>query len=142
MTINTRREGAMRVDLKGKVAVVTGSTRGIGRAIAEAFAIAGARVWFHGTSDDGWKVADATEQPFVRADVSRPGEVTAMAETISAQEKRLDILVNNAGIEPIMPLESLDFSKYEACFNVNVRAAVQLTTSLLPLLKASGAASV
>src|SRR5688572_31653971 len=112
----------MRVDLKDKVAVVTGSSRGIGRAIAEALAVAGARVWFHGTSDEGWKVADAVEQPFVRADFTKPDEVASMAETISAQEKRLDILVNNAGIEPIMPLESLDFSKYEACFNVNVRA--------------------
>ena len=129
----------MRVDLDGKIAVVTGSSRGIGRAIAEAFAVAGARVRFHGTSDEGWKVADEMEQPFVRAAFTRPEEVAAMAATIAAEEKRLDILVNNAGIEPIMPLESIDFSKYEACFNVNVRAAVQLTTSLLPLLKVAGA---
>jgi gluconate 5-dehydrogenase len=130
----------MHVDLKEKVALVTGSSRGIGRAIAEALAVAGARVWFHGTSDDARSVADAMEQPFVRADFTDADEVRAMADTILAQEKRLDILVNNAGIEPIMPLESIDWSKYDACFNVNVRAAVQLTTALLPLLKMSGAA--
>ena len=131
----------MRVDLKDKVAVVTGSSRGIGRAIAEALAVAGARVWFHGTSDEGWQVADAVEQPFVRADFTNPDEVRAMADTIRQQEKRLDILVNNAGIEPIMPLEAIDWTKYEACFNVNVRAAVQLTTAMLPLLKAAGSSA-
>jgi gluconate 5-dehydrogenase len=130
----------MQVDLRYKVAVVTGSSRGIGRAIAEAFAAAGARVWFHGTSDEGRAVADAVGQPYVRADFTKPDQVQTMAETIFAQEKRLDILVNNAGIEPIMPLDAIDFSKYEACFNVNVRAAVQLTSALLPLLKVSGAA--
>jgi gluconate 5-dehydrogenase len=132
----------MQVDFRGKVAVVTGSSRGIGRAIAEAFSVAGARVWFHGTSDEGRTVAEAVKQPFVRADFTRVEEIGAMAETLVAQEKRLDILVNNAGIEPIMPLDSIDWSQYEACFNVNVRAAVQLTTALLPLLKSAGAASV
>ena len=130
----------MQADFREKVALVTGSTRGIGRAIAEAFEKAGARVWFHGTSDQGRAVADAVKQPFVRADFSRVEEIGAVAEMILAQEKRLDILVNNAGIEPIMPLASIDWGKYEACFNVNVRAAVQLTTALLPLLKVSGAA--
>ena len=128
----------MQVDLRNKVAVVTGSSRGIGRAIAEAFAAAGARVWLHGTSDEGRQVADAVGQPYLRADFTKPDEVQTMAETILAQEKRLDILVNNAGIEPIMPLDAIDFSKYEACFNVNVRAAVHLTTALLPLLKVAG----
>jgi gluconate 5-dehydrogenase len=135
----------MRVDLSGKVAAVTGSSRGIGRAIAEAFAAAGARVWFHGTSDDARPVAGAVKQPFVRADFTRTDEIRAMVETIAAKETRLDILVNNAGVEPIMPLEAIDFEKYDACFHVNVRAAVQLTTSLLPLLKTArgdGGASV
>jgi gluconate 5-dehydrogenase len=129
----------MHDDFRGKVAVVTGSSRGIGRAIAEAFSAAGARVWFHGSDDEGRKIAEAVKQPFVRADFTSPDEVAAMARTIAAAEKRLDILVNNAGMEPVMPLEAIDFSMYDACFNVNVRAAVQLTTALLPLLKAAGA---
>jgi len=132
----------MHGDFREKVALVTGSSRGIGRAIAEALTAAGARVWFHGTSEEGRKVADAVKQPFVRADFSRVEEIGSMAETILSREKRLDILVNNAGIEPIMPLDSIDWKHYEACFNVNVRAAVELTTTLLPLLKSAGAASV
>jgi NAD(P)-dependent dehydrogenase (short-subunit alcohol dehydrogenase family) len=132
----------MHADFREKVAVVTGSSRGIGRAIAEALAAAGARVWFHGSSDEGRATADTAGQPFVRADFTRVSEIGAMAEMILSQENRLDILINNAGIEPIMPLEAIDWQKYEACFNVNVRAAVQLTTALLPLLKVSGAARV
>jgi gluconate 5-dehydrogenase len=127
---------SMQIDLSGRVALVTGSSRGIGRAIAEALERAGARVWFHGTD----------EQPgrgnYVAADFTKSPDVRRLAETIAAHEPRLDILVNNAGIEPIMPLEALDFQRYDDCFAVNVRAAVQLTTELLPLLKRSGCASV
>jgi gluconate 5-dehydrogenase len=50
--------------------------------------------------------------------------------------------VNNAGIEPVMPLEKLELAKFDACFAVNVRAPMQLTTALLPLLKAANGASV
>ena len=123
-------------DLSGRVALVTGSSRGIGKGIAEAFKGAGARVWFHGTSEEPGRVN------YVAADFTRPTEVQRLADTIARNEQRLDILVNNAGIEPVMPLEALDLEKFDACFAVNVRAAVHLTTALLPLLKRSGCASV
>lgn len=129
----------MHVDLTNKVALVTGSARGIGRAIAEGFVRAGARVWFHGPNDADKAIADALGQPFVRADFISPADVERMADSIASKESRLDILVNNAGIEPIMALESIDMSKFDACFAVNVRAPLQLTTALLPLLKAAGA---
>jgi NAD(P)-dependent dehydrogenase (short-subunit alcohol dehydrogenase family) len=129
----------VQVDLKGKVALVTGSSRGIGRAIAEGFVRAGARVWFHGTDDSSKPIADNLSQPFVAADFTSPDDVQRMAETIASNEARLDILVNNAGIEPIMPVESIDMGKFDACFAVNVRSPLQLTTALLPLLKRSGA---
>ena len=124
----------MQVDLTNRIALVTGSSRGIGRAIAEAFERAGARVWFHGTR------ADPRRTNHVAADFTRAADVQRMAETVLAAEKRLDILVNNAGIEPIMPLDAIDMSKFDACFAVNVRAPMQLTTTLLPLLKAAGRA--
>jgi NAD(P)-dependent dehydrogenase (short-subunit alcohol dehydrogenase family) len=132
----------MQVDLSNKVAVVTGSSRGIGRAIGEAFVRAGARVWFHGPGDDVKSVAAALGQPSVCADFTRAGDVDAMARTIAAAESRLDILVNNAGIEPIMPLVEMNMSRFDACFAVNVRAPMQLTTALLPLLRASGSGSI
>jgi gluconate 5-dehydrogenase len=126
----------MNVDLTNKIALVTGSSRGIGLAIAEAFERAGARVWYHGTH------ALPNRKRHVAADFTKPADVQALVDTIAKAEKKLDILVNNAGIEPIMPLESMDLAKFDACFAVNVRAAVQLTTGLLPLLRASGNASV
>jgi NAD(P)-dependent dehydrogenase (short-subunit alcohol dehydrogenase family) len=127
----------MNVDLGDKVALVTGSSRGIGKAIAEAFAGAGARVWFHGPGDEPSCRAD-----YVAADFTKPADVQRLAETIARHEVRLDILVNNAGIEPVMPLDALDLREFDRCFAVNVRAPVQLTTVLLPLLKASGRASI
>ena len=129
----------MTVDLSSKIALVTGSSRGIGRAVAEGIVRAGARVWFHGTSDESRAVADAAGQPFVQADFTSAGDVERMVQTIASRESRLDILVNNAGIEPIMPLDSrIDLAKFDACFAVNVRAPLALMTGLLPLLKAAG----
>src|SRR5437763_8260074 len=105
----------MNVDLRDKIALVTGSSRGIGRAIAEAFERAGARVWFHGTGEQ------SDRQHYVRADFTNPADVERLVQTISTAEKKLDILVNNAGIEPVMPLEKIDLSNFDACFAVNVR---------------------
>jgi NAD(P)-dependent dehydrogenase (short-subunit alcohol dehydrogenase family) len=122
------------VDLRNKVAVVTGSSRGIGRAIGEAFMRAGARVWFHGPREEFGL------PNYVAADLTRPGDVRRMVETIAGSESRLDLLVNNAGIEPVMPLEALDLARFDECFAVNVRSAVQLTSELLPLLKRSAEA--
>src|SRR5438874_651327 len=124
----------MHLDLSNKIALVTGSSRGIGRAIAEAFVRSGARVWFHGPDDTGKTIVDSLGQPFVAANFTRESDVFRMAQTILASEKQLDILVNNAGIEPIMPLAELDLAKFDTCFAVNVRAPLQLTTALLPLL--------
>jgi NAD(P)-dependent dehydrogenase (short-subunit alcohol dehydrogenase family) len=123
-------------DLSGRVALVTGSSRGIGMGIAEAFKGAGARVWFHGTGED------PARDNYVAADFTKAAEVQRVADTIAQREPRLDILVNNAGIEPVMPLDAMDLARFDDCFAVNVRAAVHLTTALLPLLKRSGVASV
>jgi len=126
----------MNVDLRDKIALVTGSSRGIGRAIAEAFECAGARVWFHGTAEQNER------QHYIRADFTNPADVQLLVQSISAAEKQPDILVNNAGIEPVMPLETIDLSNFDACFAVNVRAPLHLTTALLPLLKAASGASI
>src|ERR1051325_10363840 len=91
----------MRVDRRNKVALVTGSSRGIGQAIAQAFEKAGAHVWYHGTHDDG-------RARYVRADFTNAADVQRLADEITANESRLDILVNNAGIEPVMPLAAME----------------------------------
>jgi NAD(P)-dependent dehydrogenase (short-subunit alcohol dehydrogenase family) len=129
--------------LDGKVALVTGSTSGIGKAIAQGFAAAGARVWVHGRNTEaGEALAAALGGRFVRADLSIEGEVAALAEVVQAAESKLDVLVNNAGVEIIMPIDQLRLDDLDMIWKVNVRAPFQLTHALLPLLKAAGGASV
>ena len=129
--------------LNGKVALVTGSGRGIGQAIAEGFAAAGARVWVNARDPQkGERIAGAINGRFVRADLSSSADIANMVRALEKEEKKLDILVNNAAIEVILPFEKTDFAKADEIWRVNVRAAEELTFGLLPLLKAAGRASI
>ena len=129
--------------LKGKVALVTGSGRGIGKALAEGFAAAGAKVWVNARDPEkGKKVAEAIGGRFIRADIASSADIQAMAASLRDEEGRLDILVNNAAIEVIMPFEKTDLSISDKIWRVNVRAAEELTLALLPLLKKSMGASI
>jgi NAD(P)-dependent dehydrogenase (short-subunit alcohol dehydrogenase family) len=122
--------------LNGKVALITGSTSGIGKALAQGFAAAGARVWLHGrTAAAGEALAQQLGGRFVAADLGQSEQITKLAQTIQANEERLDILVNNAGVEIIMPIERMDMDNLDMIWRVNVRAPFQLTHLLLPLLK-------
>ena len=129
--------------LKGKVALVTGSGRGIGKALAEGFAAAGAKVWVNARDPEkGLKVAKAIGGRFVHADIGSSADIQAMAGAIRDEDGRLDILVNNAAIEVIMPFEKTDLSVSDRIWRVNVRAAEELTLALLPLMKKSKGASI
>ena len=129
--------------LSGKTALITGSTRGIGAAIARGFAAAGARVWIHGREvEEGTALAAELDGTYVRADLAQSTAVRQLAEVISQESESLDILVNNAGLEVVMPIERIDMFTFELIWKVNVRAAVELTRLLLPLLKRSGASSI
>src|ERR1019366_8497512 len=91
---------SMKIDLTGKSALVTGSTRGIGRAIAGTLAACGARVVVVGR-DKAKADARALETPGARGfacDVARPAEILALVEDVEKEFGALDILVNNAGI--------------------------------------------
>lgn len=136
-------EPGPRFSLQGKIALVTGSTRGIGQAIAAGFAANGARVWVHGRdADAGEQLAQQLGGRFGQADLAEPSAVRTLAETLHAAEERLDILVNNAGMEIRMPLEQLDMATLDRIWQVNMRAAVELTHLLLPLLKKAETASI
>jgi gluconate 5-dehydrogenase len=124
--------------LDGKVALITGSTGGIGKALAQGFAGAGARVWLHGRNEAaGESLAQQLGARFVAADLAHSEQVERLAETILANEEHLDVLVNNAGVEIIMPIERMEMDKLDIIWRVNVRAPFQLTHWLLPLLKRS-----
>jgi NAD(P)-dependent dehydrogenase (short-subunit alcohol dehydrogenase family) len=129
--------------LEGKIALITGSTRGIGEALARGFAAAGAKVWVHGREESiGRQLAEELGGHFIEADLSRSEEVRTVADTLIAAESRLDILVNNAGLEIVMPLEEMDMFAFDLIWQVNVRAAVELVRLLLPLLERSSAGSI
>jgi gluconate 5-dehydrogenase len=132
-----------RFSLQGKIALVTGSTRGIGRAISKGLAEAGARVWVHGGNErEVAALAGELACCYFKADFTRPEEIKAMVDTIAAQEPRLDVLVNNAGVEVVMPFERIDMDTVDMIWMVNARAAVEVTHRLLPLLKQSPGASI
>lgn len=133
-------------DLSGKIALVTGASSGIGRAIARGLANAGARVWWHAKSAADFATsggADAvTGGRMLAADLSRAEEIDALVARFAAQEARLDILVNNAGLERPMPIETLERDVFDLTIAVNARAPLLLVQGLLPQLQASGKASV
>lgn len=134
------------MDLSGKVALVTGGARRVGRAISLAFAHAGASVIIHhGHSPEE---AEATagevrqiggESQVVRADLSRPEEIEAMFAAVADAPGLLDVLVNNAAVFDPTPLAELTAEAWDAQFAVNARAPALCIRHALPLLSDGGA---
>ena len=120
--------GLRQFSLEGKVAVVTGSSRGIGRAIAEGFAGAGAAVTVNGLNPETTQsVADAIvaaggKSLALPADVSKAADVERLIEATVAAFGRLDILVNNAGISPYYkPAETVTEAEWDEVMRVNLK---------------------
>lgn len=129
--------------LAGRIALVTGSTRGIGRAIAAGLARAGAQVCIHGRDlPAGDRTAALTDGAFFAADLATPEGARELAQAFSERFARLDILVNSAGVELVMPIVQYEREKLEQMWRVNVQAPVELTHALLPRLMAAGRASI
>jgi 3-oxoacyl-[acyl-carrier protein] reductase len=130
------------IDLSGKTALVTGGSRGIGRAAAEILAAAGARVAVNYRSDD------AAAEEFVRKTRSAGGEALALAGDVGNPEEawqlvrdvvaawgRLDILVNNAGIWEENEAGSRDLDVWDRTFAINIRGAHVVTDAAIPHLE-------
>ena len=116
----------MKIDLVGKNAIVTGSTRGIGRAIAESLAAAGARVAVVGRDQARAAEAAATIGNNARgfaADVSDPASVVALIEAVEKEFGQVDILVNNAGLTRDNILFRLKDDDWDAVLDANLRGA-------------------
>jgi 3-hydroxybutyrate dehydrogenase len=130
--------------LKGKTAVVTGSTSGIGLGIARALAADGAAVMLNGFGDKGEIEATRAglEKEFgikVRyspADMSRPAEIAAMVATAEKELGRVDILVNNAGVQHVAPIEDFPVEKWDAIIAINLSAAFHAIRAAVPGMKA------
>ena len=130
--------------LEGKAALVTGSTSGIGLAIARALAREGANVVINGFGDpDAIEGArDAIEADFgVRAlysgaDMAKGAEIAAMIENAQRDLGGLDILVNNAGIQFVAPIEAFPVEKWDQIIAINLSAAFHAIRAALPGMKA------
>ena len=129
--------------LKGKAAIVTGSTSGIGLGIARALAEAGCDVVLNGfgeasaiedirkqiATDFGVKVA------FNSADLSKPGEVAELVEAATREFGHVDILVNNAGIQHTAPVESFPTDRWDAVIAINLSANFHAIRAVIPQMR-------
>ena len=115
----------MRIDLTGKVALVTGSTRGIGRAIAEALTACGARVAIVGRdlAKAEQVAAELTGARGFACDISNPADVTALVQAVEEAFGKLDILVNNAGITKDNLMLRMKDEDWNAVLDTNLRSA-------------------
>jgi 3-hydroxybutyrate dehydrogenase len=133
-----------RIMLGGKVALVTGSTSGIGLAIAQGFAAEGAHIVINGfgAPDDIEKERAGIESRFgVRclysgADMSKADQIAAMVAQAQETLGSLDILVNNAGIQFVAPVEEFPPEKWDQIIAINLSAAFHATRAAVPGMKA------
>lgn len=135
--------------LASKVAIVTGAAHGIGRGIAEAFALEGADVAIAdvATAEEAQPVLDAIHQIgrkalFVRTDVADEQQVRAMVDSVLETFGHVDILVNNAGIFTQSLVEVLPIEDWDRVLNVNLRGTFLCTRYVLPHLLEQGGGRV
>ena len=126
--------------LEGKIALVTGSTSGIGLAIAKTFAAEGAKVMINGFGDPSDIERECAELGAIHdgADLSDPAAIQRMMERCTEELGAPDILVNNAGIQHVSPVESFPPEKWDSIIAVNLSAAFHTTRHALPSMKAKG----
>jgi 3-oxoacyl-[acyl-carrier protein] reductase len=121
--------------LEGKVALVIGAARGIGKGVAERFAEEGARLVIADRDEAaGRAAADALKASFVRCDVSEPEDVRAAVEAATASHGTLDVLVQNAGIYPWQLIEETSPADWDRVMAVNLRGCfLAARAALLPM---------
>lgn len=134
-------------DLTGKVALVTGSSQGLGAAMARCLSEAGADVAVNYTSERSREKAEAVAEyvraqgrraMIVRADVSREEDVIAMMEAVDKELGRLDILCNNAGVNSSHDIYDLELKEWQRILDTNITGAFLCSKYAIPLMKRGG----
>lgn len=126
--------------ISGKVALVTGGSRGIGEMIAEGFVRAGARTYISSRKAEACEATAERLREYgqcvaVPADLSTQDGIAHLVGKLEGEESRLDILVNNAGATWGAPIEEFPEGGWDKVMNINVKGPFFLTQALLPLLE-------
>lgn len=130
-------------DVKNRNVLITGSTRGIGFAVAKGYREAGANVWIHGTKEESVRnIAAENGFNFVYGDLRESETVHRIVQEMAASAGTLDVLINNAGCEIHGSVEEMDEKKMEELFRVNLFSPVLLVRDCVELLKKSSYPSV
>ncbi|HXV77070.1 MAG TPA: 3-oxoacyl-ACP reductase family protein, partial [Candidatus Polarisedimenticolaceae bacterium] len=138
-------ENRTMIDLSGKTALVTGGSRGIGKACCELLARAGARVAVNYRVERPWaellvqRIEERGGQAFcLAADVSRPDEANMMVDETVDRFGRLDVLVNNAGVWRGDPVEEISDNEWHETVAINLTGTFHMIRSAVPYMKSSG----
>lgn len=132
--------------LKGKSAIVTGSTSGIGRGIAHALAKEGVNIMTNGFGDTPETIAQVKSEitaygvkvEYNPADVSKPDQIDAMVDATIKSFGSFDILVNNAGIQFVSPIENFPLEKWDAVIATNLSSAFYTSRRAVPFMRNKG----
>lgn len=129
-------------DLSGRVALVTGGSKGLGKAMARGFAEAGANIVISSRHEDELKKAKAeiehgtnVKVAYFVADMTNRGEVKKLAELAMAEMGRVDILVNNAGSNIPQPIDEITDEVWDQIIELNLTSCMALTRALVPQMK-------
>lgn len=132
-------------DLKGKTALITGSTSGIGLGIAKGMADAGINIVMNGFGDKGDIEAARKDLEsrgvkaiYNGADMTRPDEIKAMIEAACDEMNGIDIVVNNAGIQHVSPVDEFPPEKWDAIIAINMTSGFYVVRHALPQMKKKG----
>ena len=136
----------LHTDLSGQTAVVTGSTSGIGAALAEGLAQNGANIILNGLGDAGEIEALRTrlsqdhkvEVRYHAANMLNPHEIEDLIKFAQSEFGRLDILVNNAGIQHVSKIEEFPVEKWDAIIAINLSSAFHTIKHATPIMKSQG----
>lgn len=127
--------------MKGKVALITGSTSGIGLGIAKEFAKAGYAIVFHGLEKDGEEIAANAGSEYqidtfyCSANLLDPSEIELMVKRATAKLGNIDVLVNNVGIQHVSSIEDFPLEKWNKIIGVNLTAAFCTAKAVWPWMK-------
>ena len=134
----------MAISLKGRVAIVTGSTSGIGLGIAQAFARTGATVVINGLGSEAdikaaiesCECPNAGKLVYDPANMLKPAEIAAMVAKAQKDFGSVDIIVNNAGIQHVAPIEEFPIEKWDTVIAINLSSAFHTIRAAVPGMKA------